>query len=183
MRRIVRALCVAMIGLSLVGSATAQGGQSLSVTLAFIRDKLAQQGPINYSGATHDSSDNSSWSNQFSVEASNVTIDAKDCAIGFHWRTLTDGKVTYDDDARIRFAIVTSVAVSSMEADIARLVAKDGHTTWTTSFQPPIWVVLVRKNDGHTNTADFQDQDTAERVAKAMRRAAVLCGGTKSEPF
>ena len=50
-------------------------------------------------------------------------------------------------------------------------------------MRPAIWVLLVRKSNGHTNTVDFRDRDMAERVAKAMRHAAELCGGAGAMPF
>src|SRR5947209_15427043 len=56
-------------------------GPSLAVTLAYIRDKVAQQGSVAYAGASHDSADNTNWVNQFTVEASDVTVDEAGCRV------------------------------------------------------------------------------------------------------
>jgi hypothetical protein len=183
MNRTLAAAAACLIGLAGACAAAAQTSPSLGVTLGFIRDKTAQQGQINYAATTHDSSDNTTWSNQFTVEATNVTSNEGQCQVGFHWHTTVDSKVAQDQDSSVPFKLVTSVEVNDMGADIARIEAKDGHTTWTSSVRPAVWVVFVRRSDGHTNTIDFVDHDLANRVAKAMNHAAQLCGGTTSEPF
>jgi hypothetical protein len=184
MRRVFRSFGVFVFGLATASGAAAQSNSpSIDVTLGFIRDKIAQQGQINYGSSTHDATTNQTWANQFTVEASNVSADPSDCTVGFHWHSTVDGKQASDLDTAIRFKIVTSVQVSSMTDDIARLNADGGHTSWTSQISPAITVVLLRKSDGHTNTADFRDHDMAERVAKAMRHAADVCGGTTSVPF
>jgi hypothetical protein len=182
MKRVLLAMAVATIG---AGAAVAadQAGQGLDVTLAFIRDKVAQQGPINYAGVTHDSADGSSWGTQFSVEASNITVDVPACQLNFHWRTVVDGKATFDGDVAIPFGKVDRVAVTSMEADTTRLSAEGGHPTWTTKVTPPVWVVSYHRVDERHGSVDLHDRDLAERVARAMRHAAELCGGTKAEAF
>ena len=182
MKRVLLAAAVAMIG---VGGAVAadQAGQGLDVTLAFIRDKVAQQGPINYAGVTHDSADGASWGTQFNVEASNVTADAPACQLNFHWRTVVDGKASFDGEVTIPFGKVDRVAVTSMEADTTRLTAEGGHPTWTTKVTPAVWVAGYHRVDGRNGSLDFHDRDLAERVARAMRHAAQLCGGTKAEAF
>ena len=86
-------------------------------------------------------------------------------------------------DSAIPFKVVTSVGISSMDDDVARLNAKDGHAAWVSQMRPAVWVLLMQRSDNRTNTLDFHDRDMAERVAKAIRHAADLCGGTKSMPF
>ena len=156
---------------------------SLAVTLGFIRDQVAQQGLLAYASSTRDTSTSQSWDNQFTVEATNVTASKAGCSVDFHWRSTVDGKPAQDLDASIPFKIVTSAGITSMDDDVARLNARDGHTAWVSQMRPPVWVLLVQKSDGHTNTLDFRDRDMAERVAKAIRHAADLCGGTTSLPF
>ena len=164
-------------------AAHASKAPSLAVTLAFIRDKVAQQGQLAYASSTHDPEKNQTWDNQFTVEASSVTSDPAECTIDFHWHSTVDGKQAQDLDSEIQFKIVTSVGITSMDEDVARLNARDGHSAWVSQMRPTVWVLLVQKSDGHTNTLDFRDRDMAERVAKAIRHAADLCGGTKSLPF
>jgi len=189
------AICAAALAFALAGvggaaaatkshhPAHASRAPSLAVTLAFIRDKVAQQGQMAYASSTHDPEKDQTWGNQFTVEASGVTSDKTECTVGFHWHSTVDGKQAQDLDATIPFKIVTSVALSSMDDDVARLNAKDGHAAWVSQMRPAVWVLLIQKSDGHTNTLDFRDRDMAERVAKAIRHAADLCGGTKSMPF
>ena len=163
--------------------APASHAPSLAVTLDFIRDKVGQQGQLAYASSTRDPANNQTWDNQFTVEASNVTSDKSECTVGFHWHSTVDGKQAQDLDSTISFKIVTSAAITSMDDDVARLNAKDGHSAWISQIRPTVWVLLLQKSDGHTNTIDFRDRDMAERVAKAVRHAADLCGGTASLPF
>jgi hypothetical protein len=182
MKRVLLAMAVAMIG---VGAAVAadQTGQGLDVTLAFVRDKVAQQGQIYYASINHNSAGGADWSTQFSAEASNVTADAPTCDLSFHWHTTVDGKAGYDVEGGIPFAKVDHVVITSMEADIARINAEAGHPTWTAKVTPPVWVLTAYRADGRSNSLDFRDRDLAERVARAVRHAAELCGGTKPEAF
>ena len=173
------------IGLTLVGVAGQARARSpsLDVTLSFIRDTVAEQGLLAYASTTRDAATSQTWDNQFTVEASNVVSNRGDCTVGYHWHSTVDGKPAQDMDSTISFKTVTSVSITSMDDDVARLNAKDGHSAWTTQIRPAVWVLLIHKNNGHTNTIDVRDGDMAERVAKAMRHAAALCGGTTSMPF
>ena len=164
-------------------AAPSSNSPSLAVTFDFIRDKVAQQGQLAYASSTHDPDKNQTWDNQFTVEATNVTSDKSECTISFHWHSTVDGKQAQDLDTTIPFKVVTSAGITSMDDDVARLNAKDGHAAWVSQLRPAVWVLLVQRSDNHTNTLDFRDRDMAERVAKAVRHAAELCGGTKSLPF
>ncbi len=170
-----------LLGLA-AGNAAAQS-PSLDVTLGFIRDQVAEQGQLAYASTTRDPATSQTWDNQFTVEASTVTSDDNACTLGFHWHSTVDGKPAQDLDTTISFKIVTSVSISSMDDDVARLNAAGGHAGWVSQMRPPVWVLLLHKSNGHTNTMDFRDRDMAERVAKAIRHAAELCGGTTSMPF
>ena len=183
MKRVVVAVAVATIGVGAAAAAAPQTGQGLDETLGFIRDKVAQQGLIYYAAALHDSADGRSWVSQLSAEASNVTADIPACQLNFHWHTDVDGKVGNDKEGGIPFGKVNQVVVISMEADIVRLTAGAGHPTWTNKVTPAVWVVTTHRTSGPDNSLDFRDRDLAERVARAMRHAAELCGGTKGEAF
>ena len=175
------------IGASLLilaaSGAAAQSAPSLDKTFGFIRDKIAEQGLLNFASTTHDPATGQTWDNQFTAEASNVTPDEAACTVDLHWHSTVDGKAVQDMATTIQFKIVTSASVTSLDEDIARLNADGGHAAWVTKMRPAIWVLLVRKSNGHTNTVDFRDRDMAERVAKAMRHAADLCGGSGALPF
>ena len=173
---------VSLLVLAATGAA-AQSAPTLDKTFGFIRDKIAEQGLLNFASTTHDPTDGQTWDNQFTAEATNVTTDQAACTVDFHWHTTVDGKPAQDLSSTIQFKIVTSASVTSLDDDIARLNADGGHAAWVTKMRPAIWVLLVRKSNGHTNTVDFRDRDMAERVAKAMRHAAELCGGAGAMPF
>ena len=176
-----------MIGGSLLvlaaTGAAAQSAPTLDKTFGFVRDRIAEQGLINFASTTHDPAGGQTWDNLFTAEASAVVRDTAACTVDFHWHTSVDGKTAQDLGSTIQFKMVSSVAVTSLDDDIARLNADGGHAAWVTKMRPTIWVLLARKSNGHTNTVDFRDRDMAERVAKAMRHAAQLCGGSKSQPF
>lgn len=168
---------------SSVRSTAARNGPTLAETLEFIRSRLNQQGKINYAGFLHDAADNSNWVNQFDVEATNVTADAAACAINLHWTTAIDGKNVQDRDSSFKFATLESVTLTSMEQDTNQLSARAGHPTWTARVNPPIWVVTASRPDGTNFVMDFRDRSVAERVAKAMKHAILLCGTGKREAF
>ena len=183
MKRVLLAMAVAMIGASAAVAQAPRTGQGLDETLAFIRDKVAQQGLIYYASVNHNSAGGADWGTQYNVEASNVAADIPACQLNFHWRSVVNGKVGYDGEGGIPFGKVDRVVVISMEADLARLNAEGGHPTYSTKVTPPVWVLTAYRADGTSNTVDFHDRDLAERVARAMRHAAQLCGGTKPEAF
>src|SRR5947209_4463356 len=47
-------------------------GPSLAVTLAYIRDKVAQQGSVAYAGASHDSADTPTWAIRSPAKPANL---------------------------------------------------------------------------------------------------------------
>ena len=140
-----------------------------------MRNQLSQQGQLNYAGTTHDSSNNQTWVNQFTVEASNIAIDVPGCQINFHWHTTTDGTVIQDFDTGIPFRTATEVSLISMAEDISNAEVASGHPNWGTSFDPQVWVIYVTRTDGKRNTVDFRDQATAQLVADAMKILMSQC--------
>jgi hypothetical protein len=163
---------------------SAGGGPSLEATLGFIRDKLSQEGQLSYSSALHDSADGRNWSNNFTVEATNVQADLDGCRVTYHWRTTNNGNSAYDGEAGVPFRIVTRVEITSMSEDLDKSSADAGHATWKANVTPPISVLTAYRDDGKSNVMDFRDRAMAQRVANAMRHAAELCGGgAKKEPF
>jgi hypothetical protein len=175
MKRIVETLAVFVIGLGVAGAASAQSGSSIGSLLGMIRDKLAQQGQISYGSLTFDSSNNRTFTNQFSIELSNITVDESHCRIGFHWLTLRDGKIVLDIDSGLPFRVATDIQVMSMDDDVTQSAVKEGHPTWSVKTQPTVWVVHLLRADGQRNTIDFHDRGTAELVAGTMRQVMSLC--------
>jgi hypothetical protein len=163
--------------------AIADSTPSLEETLGFIRDKIAQQGRINYAGRFNDPTDNQNWINQFSVEASKVTVDAPACAVRFHWATAVDGKPAQDFDTSIQFGAMDGQRITSMEEDTNHNAAVGGHPAWVGTISPSVWVLTSRGRDGRSYVVDFEDRDMADRVSRAMDHARELCGGKSKEPF
>jgi len=145
-------------------------------TLNVIADNLRAQGRIDYAGAMHDSADGQDWVNQFNVAASNVTVDAANCSVDFHWTTGVDGKPAQDFDTGFVFSSLRGVALTSMEQDVNHLSESGGHPSWTGRVTPSVWVVTATSASGKNYVADFRDYGVAERVVAAMRHAIALCG-------
>lgn len=176
MKSVLAMACAAIVGLGLAAPASAQSPQGLDETLSFIRDTIAQLGPVSYSANNTDPATGQNWTNQFTQEGSNVSIDASGCQIDLHWRTLYNGGVSFDGDGGIPFKLVDHVTVQSLDDFLASVNAGAGHSSWTTHTSPQLTVVSAVRPDGVENIFYFADFDLAGRVAEAMRRAVQLCG-------
>ena len=170
---VVALACVTMT-LASAGSSHATPAQA-APTLRLIRDMVAREGQISYTSTTHNSADNATWVNRYTVEASAVSMDLPGCVLSFHWHTTVDEKPSQDLDSSITMAMVVSADVIDMETDVRRLNGENGHGSYDSKFAPSIAVVRVAKNNGHTNTLDFRDYAQANRVARAIEKAAALC--------
>ncbi len=175
MRGIKGACALFLMAWLAAGIAYAQGSPSASASLEVIRGHLARQGQIAYAGTTHDSATGQTWSTNFAVEASNVTVDASGCGIHYHWHTWINGKSSQEVESGIEFGIATEVTMISMAEDVNQGTLKAGHPTWGTSIQPTLWIVHVARNDGSRITMDFRDQATAQLVANAAKQAMRMC--------
>jgi hypothetical protein len=184
MKRVGLAAALAVLALSIAGSGAAQGGMpSLTDTLRFIRDKIADEGPVEYVALLHDAVDGRTWTNRFSAAASDVAYDAEKCRVSFHWRSTNNGEVSHDGDTWIDFGTVRSVDVVPMDEDLDNSNARAGHPSWRAEVDPAVWVVVARQAGGGASVLDFRDRAMAERVANASLHAAHLCGGARREPF
>ncbi len=175
-------LLIACASLGLLSSASpaiAQG-RSLESSLNFIRDQIVSQGRIDYVANLHDSATNQSWTNQFSALASNVTVDVSGCRIGFHWFTSLDGKTVQDMDGGLPLRLASAVSVVNREQEIRSQVVEAGHPTWVATVSPAVWVVTV-KTSTKSHVLDFTNQDTAERVVRAIDHVMDLCGSPKEK--
>jgi hypothetical protein len=162
----------------------ADEGPSLEVTMKFIQDKLNDVGAVNYATYTHDNAVGNDWTNQFRVEATKVVADANSCRISYHWKASLDGKAGQDSDGWFLLKSVADVAVMPMEQDLKAQATAQGHPTWNSRIEPPVFVLKVHRADKGGNVFDFFDEQMANRVAKAMVHAVELCGGgSKPEPF
>jgi hypothetical protein len=175
-----RALLAAAFLTLIAPSQVWAAGQSLKETLSFIRDRIAYQGKIEYTIRLHDSADNSDWGQNMSGEASQVTYDTGNCSLSYHWRTISDGETKQAMDVTWYFAHGKKVTVVNREQELRAQAIEGGHPTWTAIVTPPLWVVSVTFTDT-AGVANFTDQNTAERVARAIDHAMELCGAPKEE--
>jgi len=171
MKRVLLAMAVAMIG---VGAAVAadQTGQGLDVTLAFVRDKVAQQRPDllrlhqpQFGGRRRIGALSSAPRPAMSPRTRPPATSA------FPLAHTVDGKAGYDVEGGIPFAKVDHVVITSMEADIARINAEAGHPTWTAKVTRRSWVLTAYRADGRSNSLDFATAIWPSGVARAVRHA------------
>ncbi|MGB9406753.1 MAG: hypothetical protein WCA89_04405 [Terracidiphilus sp.] len=163
----------------------ADSGPSLAVTMKFIQDKMNEQGKINYALYTHDNSSGEDWPvYQISIEATNVVADPATCRLTWHKVTTNGGKVGIDRDFSLdlrdvqTFEVRTSVREAKME-DTA-----NGHPQLDKRQDPPYFAVTARSKGNVETPFFFTNEETANRVAKAMVHAVELCGsGQNQEPF
>jgi hypothetical protein len=104
------------------------------------------------------------------------------------------------------FKDVDSIAVESAQDMDNRHAAENGHPEVSVSYTPAEYLLSLNgtKKDafsfhdvtasdkeaprsidytGQQNTFYFRDDETANRIAKAMQRAVELCGGGSKDPF
>jgi len=157
--------------------AQSDGGSSLADSMQVVMDTVTAQGPVAFTGSVTDSSNNSSWSYSRTVTITNFKPDVTACTLYFHFSEVTPGNPSQETDGWVPFGQVHDTKVESLEDETVAIDAKAGHPTWRISMQPEIYVVSAERGDGTVNDFDFYSQDTAMRVAAAIRRATKLCGG------
>jgi hypothetical protein len=158
-------------------------GPSLSETMKFIQTKLNEVGKINFADYVHNNVTNSDWVVQNSSESTNVVADPAACRITYHMKILVNGDVAFDKDANIPLKEVQDLTVKTVEEDIKTIDVGLGFTTRSYRADPPIFVLTVRRSGNGSNAFDFADEETTNRVAKAMVHAVELCGGGNKDPF
>ncbi|MGA7156572.1 MAG: hypothetical protein WBY53_06985 [Acidobacteriaceae bacterium] len=178
------------------GSASASG-PSLAVTMQFIQDKLSRVGVINYIDHYHDNSSGEDWQWQHSSLADGFVADPAACSISYHFKeaqngqVLTDGykgPLILDADESYKLRTVSLVTVQGYDAFMKTRNSEAGHPSWDHKADPPLVVLEIHTPDSQRSSLDssfifFYDQDTADRVAKAMVHAVELCGGGNKDPF
>ena len=161
----------------------ADEGPSLEVTMKFIQEKMSEQGKMNYAAYLHDAVNGSDWVNQFTIEDNNVLANAATCHISYHYEATRGGEVVGGGDLGFDLKTVQNVTVMNREKDLDATNADAGHPTWSSKVSPMIWALIVSRKTG-PNYMYFREEDTANRVAKAIVHAVELCGGGgDKEPF
>ena len=182
----------------------ADEGPSLEATMKFIQEKMNDHGPV----FTLISRNNvNPRSEKYYSLLSDVVADVSTCAL--HVKQ----KVTWPDVPAENVVISTSpfkdvdsIAVESAQDMDNRHAAENGHPEVSVSYTPAEYLLSLNgtKKDafsfhdvtasdkeaprsidytGQQNTFYFRDDETANRIAKAMQRAVELCGGGSKDPF
>ncbi len=157
----------------------ADRGPSLAVTMQLLQTMLNVQGRLNWTTNYHDSADNTNWNNQLTFEASKVVADAAACTIAYHYTIVRDGKQISDTDTSFSLHDVQDMMLTTGDQRQNRNDAAAGHPTWTAKVVPPVFDLIVRGKEKAEFYFFFTDEDTANRVTKAMGHAVELCGGSR----
>jgi predicted alpha/beta hydrolase family esterase len=176
----------------------ADEGPSLEVTMKFIQEKLKERGEVKYSSST-------STGLKFEPAFNEVTADPKTC----HLRLLSvshfdkdyrwESSLSFHDVEKIEvilFAddqngihvdeghpeIQETIVPARYRTKIFMVTGKVAHETWSatargeTAASPEIHDLKIKR-------IDMPDEDSANRLAKAMVHAVELCGGGNKDPF
>jgi hypothetical protein len=185
-REILAAALLAATTLSLAAQQTAApptkpagSGPSLAVTMQFLQSKLNEQGKLNWATHYHDSADGTNWTYQLTFEVSKVVADASACTIAYHYDITRDGVQLNDTDTSFNLHDVEDMTLTTGDQRQNRNDAAAGHTTWDAKVDPPVFDLIVRGQEKAEFYFFFFDEDTANRVTKAMGHAVELCGGSR----
>jgi hypothetical protein len=154
-------------------------GPSLAVTMQLLQAKLNEQGKMSWTTHYHDSADNTNWIYQFTFEAGKVVADAPACNIAYHYIIVRDGVKISDSDASFNLHDVQDVTLMTGDQRQNNNDTAAGHTTWNAKVDPPVFDLIVRGQGKDEYYFFFFNEDTANRVTKAMGHAVELCGGSR----
>jgi hypothetical protein len=179
---------------------------SLENTLDFIRDKLAAQGVVSTIHTVRNTLTgklNGPW--KYSWKESDVSASACNLSLRqmFHWPN-PEAVDEYVNHLSLRD--VERLVVTSIQDEWNRDSAKKGEPEAVAKASPPVWVVEVYMSPGKSVRSEthkvrpgqdpsdetkfpveillhFQDEQLAQRIAKALTHAVELCGGGGKELF
>jgi len=161
----------------------ADSAPSLAFTLKYIQDKITENGKMNYMAYSHDNIANTDGTNLFTYEVSNVIVHTDVCVLSYHIKTTRDGATGIDLDAGVPFKLIQKVMIITSDQDIKASNVAAGRPSLDSRIDPPHFTLIAQRAGGGTNNFYFPDEDTANRVAKAMIHAIELCGGGDKDPF
>jgi YD repeat-containing protein len=153
-------------------------GPSLEITMKFIQDSLNSVGPVSFVEFTHDGMSGNDMTYRHMEEYSKVNADTAACIVNLHYREVLGNTVRQDKHAWIALKAVHDITVLPEGQYMNELDSAKGHPSWNSRVDPPVFVLKItgpRSNE--YNALVFLNEDSANRVAKSMRRAVELCGG------
>jgi hypothetical protein len=192
----------------------ADPGPNLVVTMKFIQDKVAEQGKLNFAVFTHDAITGEDGAARYASEVSNLVLDAANCRVrleskfSIYGSGLAETTTTKTTDGWVK-GMTESIQVMPADYWWKLELADEGAPSRTARVEPAYFVLSLGRaektkgpcmeyvpekkeiacgdptlGDRITMTWGFRDEDTANRVAKALVHAVELCGGgNKPEPF
>lgn len=154
--------------------------QSLTQALAVIADKVEDEGKINVLAQFHDAAGDRDLVEQFSFEASGVTIDPNRCQLSFRSH-MVDGKGTTDQKRTIEFRLAKSIKVETVDQALTDLNFAAGRP-FPAHVHPQAYVVHIARWDSPSgDDLYFPDKGVAAQTADAAQQALELCeDGTPS---
>ena len=171
-------------------NAPTSGEPSLAETVRFIVEKLNGLGNLTYVAFFQNSSNESSWTQTFTNQITNVVADPSLCNITYHRKAtnsgLAFGKTYVNTNKAFSLREVQKVVVWPYVDSYNEWSAQNGSPNITASgSNPPITELSARLPHNEEAFFYFTDADLADRVAKALNHAVELCGGGNktSEPF
>ena len=172
------ALVGGLVALAAPAVSHAQAG--LAQTFDNIQAAIVSQGAVVWEGFVHDSApqpgQSADWTYQRRVEISDYRYDLPNCTFSFHYRVITNGKVSSDLEAGAPLHQARIIKVAPEAQLVSQRDAQAGNPTWASRIQPEIYDVDIIRGDGVDNAFSFYDLQTATRVARAFEHAAELCG-------
>jgi TonB family protein len=162
----------------------AAAGPSLDATMQFIQKKLSEQGGVFYTVYIHDNAFNTDTANRRDVVTSNIVADPATCRISYHRKATVDDRTATDADEHFSFHDVVDLSVMTGEQYLMKLHGASADSPREDNrFDPPIFYLVLRGERYNAAWFLFTNDDTANRVAKAMVHAVELCGGGNKDPF
>ncbi|MFY9856169.1 MAG: hypothetical protein WAK26_20060 [Terracidiphilus sp.] len=162
----------------------AAAGPSLEVTMKFIQDKLNEIGKVNYTVNFYDAGGNFNGGSRISAEKSNVVADPGKCQISYHAWVAVDGKVQQQSNYNFFLRDVRTITVMKAEKWIQEFGAGTSNLGGSTGVTPDTFFLIVKQTKGKEDRFAFDNEEMANRVAKAMIHAVELCGaGGQQQPF
>jgi len=145
----------------------------------FIQDQIGSIGRVDYTTFVHDNNNETDSTVSWSVERTNVTASAANCRFDSH-RIETRNSVETTKDPSLPFRGVQRVEVLPIEQVLEELISDKPELTGF-RVEPSLFVIrLTGPNLKHELV--FYDESQANNIAKALTRAATLCGAN-IDPF
>jgi hypothetical protein len=154
---------------------------SLTQALAFIADKVEDEGRINVLAQFHDAAGDRDLVEQLSYEASGVTIDPNRCQLSFRSH-MVDGKGTTDQNRAIEFRLAKSIKVETADQALTDLNFAAGRP-FPAHTDPQAYVVHIARWDSPSgDDLYFPGKDVATQVADVAQHALELCEDVTTKP-